>query len=66
MNDKEFGKTYYSVLQSIKDSIEQNLVQISRETGLTPEQLRKATFAAQASVDQIGGNAFNALLKSGK
>jgi len=53
------------VLQTIKDSIEQNLMQVSRETGLSPEQLRKVTFVAQSSVDQIGGNAFNALLKSG-
>jgi len=66
MNDKEFGKAYYSVLQTIKDSIEHNLLQVSRETGLSPEQLRKVTFIAQSSVDQIGGNAFNALLKSGK
>jgi hypothetical protein len=66
MNDRQFGETYYSVLQTMKDSIEQNLVQVSRDTGLNSEQLRKVIFAAQASVDQIGGNAFNALIKSGK
>jgi predicted XRE-type DNA-binding protein len=66
MNDKQFGQTYYAVLQTIKDSIEQNLVQVSKETGLSQDQLRKVIHVAQSSVDQIGGNAFNSLIKSGK
>lgn len=66
MNEKDFGQTYYAILQTIKDGIERNVIESSRSANLNKDQINKVVTAAQASVDTIGGNAFNSLLKSCK
>jgi hypothetical protein len=52
------------MLMGVKDVISQNMAVTGRELGLNDEQLRKLIFSAQAAVDTVGGNAFNALSKS--
>ena len=64
MNEREFGANYFSMLSGVKDVISQNMAVTGRELGLNDEQLRKLIFSAQAAVDTVGGNAFNALSKS--
>lgn len=66
MNEREVGQAYYSILQSIKDEINMSLSVSGIENGLSEDQIRIIIHSAQSSVDKIGGNAFNMLLKTFK
>ncbi len=66
MNQREFGQNYYAVLSAIKDSIAMNVGLELRRNNISADVAGKIIHAAQNSVDQIGGNAFDTLSKSGR
>lgn len=66
MNEVKLGQTYFDVLNTIKDQVANNLVEVTRNENISPELLRKLIYAAQATVESTGGNGLSAIIKSCK
>jgi hypothetical protein len=66
MNEVKLGQTYFDVLNTIKDQVANNLVEITRDENISSDLLRKIIYAAQATVDSTGGNGLSAIIKSCK
>jgi hypothetical protein len=66
MNEVKLGQTYFDVLNTIKDQVANNLVEVTRNENISPELLRRLIYAAQATVESTGGNGLSAIIKSCK
>jgi hypothetical protein len=66
MNEVKLGQTYFDVLNTIKDQIANNLVEVTRGENISPDVLRKLIYTAQATVESTGGNGLSAIIKSCK
>jgi hypothetical protein len=64
MNQKEFGRAYYTMLSAMKDSVAMELGLELTRAGISKDVAQRMIATAQSSIDRIGGNAFDSLNKS--
>lgn len=65
MNQKNFGRAYYDMLSTMKDSISMELGLELTRAGMPKEVAQRMIAVVQSSIDRIGGNAFDSMTKSG-
>lgn len=61
MNEAEFGRQYFSIFGSAKDTVSNNLLNVCRQEKIDDRIAAKLISAAQLSIDQTANNTYPAI-----
>lgn len=61
MNESDFGRQYFSVFGTAKDSLASNLLAVCRQEKIDDRVAQKIIATAQASIEQTASNAYPSL-----
>ena len=64
MNEKEFGQAFFSISETMKDALRNNLMITCRQVNISPEVMDKIIMTALSSVEQVATNSFPSLFRS--
>jgi hypothetical protein len=61
MKESDFGKQYFSIFGSAKDTVAANVSNVCRQEKIDDRVAQKIVLAAQASIEQTATNAYPSL-----